>query len=410
MEALAPLFFHAVWILSFNHVPYVSKQCLRIVNNAVFDCPAYTANTLHFLGLLVECGGRGEQSKAVRCDVGGVGGPGSPYSHKLRAVLRYRRIPHTWLVPQGGFTGSGALGADGASSPLQQAGKPVIPVLQYPDGAFKADSTPIMYDLEALHTARSIVPPHRALAFMAHLLEDIADEYLPIPMFYFRWTEDKQWCARRQMIGWNGAIDDAQLEEMANNFLNRQTGQLGAAAAMPRETVLSNYTEFLDALEEQLKHSQFLFGSRPSFAEFGLYGQLTQYLSDPTLSAIMRERYLRVFQWIHLMDDLSGHEGEWAEPAECLTSSLQNLLASIAPLYFAMVKGIQTRVGMQDLASAANGPKYRVKCLLALKQELADLTTDERASIQPLLTASGCWDALQFEGDEAAHVVPITTF
>ena len=55
-----------------------------------------------------------------------VGAPGSPYSRKLRAVLRYRRIPHHWIV---------------RSSPSDRDIPPVpvslIPVLVYPgeDGA-----------------------------------------------------------------------------------------------------------------------------------------------------------------------------------------------------------------------------------------------------------------------------------
>ena len=67
-----------------------------------------------------------------------VGAPGSPYSRKLRAVLRYRRIPHRWVV-----RGSHA-DFDTPKTPVA-----LMPVLVFPDRdgapaeAF-IDSTPII--------------------------------------------------------------------------------------------------------------------------------------------------------------------------------------------------------------------------------------------------------------------------
>lgn len=337
-------------------------------------------------------------------------GPASPYSHKVRAVFRYRRIPHTWLVPMGGFTGSADLGSDvdSVETPLSKAKKGVVPVVEYPDGSYKADSTPIMLDLEARHEGRSIMPTNPAIAFLAYFIEDMCDEYLPFPMFYFRWVEDDKWCGRRQMTGWNGALDDKTLDEYATNFLNRQQSQLGPLKAMPREFVLENYHKFLDAMEQQLASNFFLFGSRPSLAEFGLYGQLTQYVIDPTVSTILKERAVRTFQWTHFMDDLSGiDEGEWADPEGCLTDQLKNLIASMAPMYFMMANGMKERVQGTDISKALNGPGYRVKCLLQIKQAFAGLSEADKDFLKPFLESCDCWDALQLAEDEVGQVLPL---
>lgn len=66
-----------------------------------------------------------------------VGAEGSPYSRKLRAVLRYRRIPHAWIV-----RGS----AESRGLPEPRAA--LLPQLLLPgaDGALAAetDSTPLL--------------------------------------------------------------------------------------------------------------------------------------------------------------------------------------------------------------------------------------------------------------------------
>ena len=121
----------------------------------------------------------------------------------------------------------------------------------------------------------------------------------------------------------------------------------------------------------------------------------------------MKQKAVRVYQWTHFLDDLSGIEGEWADAADCLTEELIGVLESMAPGYLMMMVMARQNADMSHYTEALNGPGYRVKCLLALKQELADLTAAERELIKPLLEAAGLWDALQFEAGEQGLVVDI---
>ena len=93
-----------------------------------------------------------------------VGGTGSPYTQKMLALLRYRRIPYsiTWGQPE---ITCDALGVE--------APKPTfMPTFFFEDGGevtAHCDSTPIIRRLEVEHTGRSVLPEDPALAFIDSL-------------------------------------------------------------------------------------------------------------------------------------------------------------------------------------------------------------------------------------------------
>jgi glutathione S-transferase len=77
------------------------------------------------------------------------GAEASPYSVKMRAVMRYKRLPHVWAHPRS------------TTDLFTHVKAPVIPVLRFPDGSWRNDSTPVIRALEAAHPERGLVPETR---------------------------------------------------------------------------------------------------------------------------------------------------------------------------------------------------------------------------------------------------------
>ena len=323
------------------------------------------------------------------------GALGSPYSMKMRALMRYRRIPHVWVH-----------GADSRDA-LSKVKAPVIPVMEYPDGTFHNDSTPLIYDLEARHTERSVIPPDPAHAFIAHLIEDFADEWVTKAMFGYRWLEEvdqiqmSRWLAFDAMKGGGLATSQGYAEQ----FRARQVGRMAivGCAAENFPLIEASTRAILGALEAHVVDQHCLFGTRPSMAEFGMYGQLSQLGVDPTAQAMMRKDFPYSFRWLLHIDDMSGITGEWDKSDAPLAPIITAWLQQVGEIYMSFLLANATAIaaGEDSFRITAMGLpytqgvfKYQVKCLADLRARYAALDAKARARIDPLLAQTGCLEAL----------------
>ena len=111
------------------------------------------------------------------------GSNGSPYSIKVRSLMRYRRIAYTWQRLWQWLEDGGSV------SEVRAVESQRMPLLRFDDGQLVQGSTNIALDLERRMAtlARSVIPRDPATAFLVHLVEDYADEWWMKSAFAWRW-------------------------------------------------------------------------------------------------------------------------------------------------------------------------------------------------------------------------------
>ena len=319
------------------------------------------------------------------------GALGSPYSMKMRSLMRYRRITHVW-----------SSGAYVQQLAAEKSLPPVIPVIEYPDGSFRNDSTPVLYDLEARHAERSVVPTDPTKAFIAHILEDFADEWLTKAMFGYRWLEEvdqlqmSRWLSFDAMKG--GGLEASQ--GMAKMFRERQVGRMAIVGCTAENFPLieDSTRRVMQALEDHVVNEHWLFGTRPSLAEISIFGQFSQLGVDPTAQTMMRKDFPYAFRWLLHVDDASGIEGEWDEAGAPLKPVVETLLAEVGRVYVpfllanegAMQAGEETfQIEVDGMPYEQGTFKYQLKCLADLRGRYEALSGETRAEVDPVLDAAG---------------------
>jgi glutathione S-transferase len=283
----------------------------------------------------------------------------------------------------------------------------LIPVLQYPDGSFRGETTMLAYDLEARHPERSVIPDDRAVAFVCDLLEDLADEWAVKPLFFYRWwdPEDQAYVSRWAAEEWSTSDAEAGSAEEVEQFRRRQISRMPilGATAENRPLLEESYHRILAAFEPHVGMTRYLFGSRPSLADFAWFGQLSEMATDPTPMRIMREKAPSTDHWTRRLDDASGVEGEWYPRQQALSGMAEALLRIAGELYLpflvtnaeAFAKGVERlEINVWGLPYALSPFKYQVKCLQLLREKFAALETEHRAALRPVLERTGCWEYL----------------
>lgn len=328
------------------------------------------------------------------------GGGGSPYSMKMRAIMRYRRLPFDWVLI-----------TPALRDKLKHDGPPIIPILQLPeDGSLHVDSTPLAYLLEERHAERSIIPDDPCHAYLSDLLEDMGDEWCTKMMFHYRWyREVDQIYSSRQIIADNspGVTGDA-LEQAAEVIRQRQVSRMPLVGCTEQNAPIieASYHEILDILASFVTRDEFLFGTRPALGDFGIFGQLQVLASDHTPMLIMRDQAPRVYDWVRRMDDLSGIEGDW-HAAGALREATLELLRFTAKYYLPFLRAnfdaladgagrVSVELGGKRYTQAPF--KYQAKCYDRLRKRLADVAGESRDRLQSILEETGCYSCLTDPG------------
>jgi glutathione S-transferase len=328
-----------------------------------------------------------------------MGAPGSPYTRKMLAVLRYRRIAYRLLSRNG---------AARAGMPAPKVA--LLPTFYLPGagGELEAvvDSSPIIRRLEAGRAARSVIPTDPGVAFLDELIEDYADEWLTKAMFHYRWAyEDDIEKASQMLPLWQHyTIPDAVLAERAGTIGERQIERLYVVGSnlVTGPVIEASYRRFLDAFEAHQTRYPFLLGDRPASCDFAVFGQLTQLAQfDPTPAALTLAVAPRVLAWVSLMEDQSGLEpadGDWGSvdaPPDTLMALLSEIGRVYPPVMLANARAVAA--GAAEVVAEVDGQPwrqppfaYQAKCIQWLRQAHARLPAASRTAVDRILEATGC--------------------
>ena len=319
----------------------------------------------------------------------------SPFSVKIRSYFRYKQIPHQWIVRN----------AETMAEYQKYAKIPIIPLVVTPEEKGLQDSTPIMEAMETAYPERSTHPSDPISRFVSLLIEEFGDEWGNKWMFHLRWAreEDRLSAAGRIAVTMVARGDEAARLAVRAKVIERMTGRVYFVGSNEQTApqIEESFVQAIELLDKHLATRPYLFGGRPSFGDFGLWGQIYNAWTDPTAAAWIESMGPNLLDWIHRMLN-PRDEGEfesWASVEETLAPFLAGQIGALfCPWTVANAAAIAA--GDEEFSVELDGKtftqqpqKYHVKSLRALREKYSEAS--DTPGLDAVLERAGCLSAMK---------------
>ena len=166
-----------------------------------------------------------------------------------------------------------------------------------------------------------------------------------------------------------------------------------------KDQIESSLARLLQILEKHLENRTYVLGERPSLADLGLWCQLYECSTDPTVGAILND-FTRTLVWIEAMKypQNRGDFESWDDLSPTLERLLSDEIAGIF-LPWSMANAHALEAGEESFTVELEGrpftqgtQKYHARSLAAIRAKYAAI--QDRSALDPILERTGCLDAL----------------
>lgn len=334
----------------------------------------------------------------------------SYFTGKLEAVLRYLELPYSRI-------------AKGPAHMAEPTGVAQVPGLQLADDRWMTDTTPIIAWLDERYRDTPVIPRDPVLAFFSRLLEDYADEWLWRPAMHYRWDYPEGAHHLSRVL-----VDEVAAHIPLPNILKRHMIRTRQRTLFTRgdgitpatwDHVEQIYLDSLEQLTAIFEKRPYLLGSRPSLADFGLFGPMFRHFAmDPPSARIMRETAPAVYEWTARVwnarasvtgGELLNHLPEdWGPLLDSIGSAYLPYLCANADAWKAKQDHFDVDIEGAPYRNIRTA-RYRVWCLEEIRRDFELLSDVNQLEVRERLEARGCWEPLWRVKDPSSGLNPDLT-